>query len=529
MIEPRDAIARLIIICIYLTVLVLVGLAANRFGRGTRRDYLLASNSVGPFMLLLCLFGTTMTAFAMVGSSGEAYQRGIGIYGLMASSSGILHSFCVFLIGTRLWKLGQRHGYTTQIQFFQDRLQCREIGWLLFPVLVGLVIPYLLIGVIGAGAAIQAMTAGAFPDNAWFHSDLPSMNGGVPPWMGTLAICLVVLAYVFLGGMRGTTWANAAQTLLFVVLGLVTFYMLAMKIGGGDNLVESMQNATGKVDSKLLSRSEMSKISFLSYLLIPLSMGMFPHLFQHWLTARSAKSFRLSIVLHPLFIMLVWMPCIYIGIWGTVLDLPEGIRSNPNSVLPYLVQSELSPIIAGLLTAGILAAIMSSLDSQVLCVGTMFATDLVGATGAGRRLSDGTQIWVARIFVVVVMAATWGLSMALMGNRSVFALGVWCFSGFAALFPLVFAALYWRRLTAAGAVSAVLTMAGSWIFLFRESGWGANSGYTVKLQLPTVQLSLDPVVVIFVATAFSMVATSLMTRAPAADHLARFFPEKKKH
>ena len=51
-------------------------------------------------------------------------------------------------------------------------------------------------------------------------------------------------------------------------------------------------------------------LMFLSYMLIPLSVGMFPHLFQHWLTAKSAKTFRLTLVAHPLFIMIVWVPCV---------------------------------------------------------------------------------------------------------------------------------------------------------------------------------------------------------------------------
>lgn len=198
----NDAQIRIIVIAAYLLVLVGVGFAASLFGRGTKQDYLLASHTVGPVLLLLCMFGTIMTAFAMVGSSAEAYKRGIGIYGLMASSSGIVHSLCVFLIGTRLWKFGKLYGYTTQVQFFRDRLDSRLVGWVLFPVLVGLLIPYLLIGVIGAGLSIQGMTAGAFPDWDLFDSTRTQLDGGVPPWMGTLAVCVVVLAYVFLGGMR---------------------------------------------------------------------------------------------------------------------------------------------------------------------------------------------------------------------------------------------------------------------------------------------------------------------------------------
>ena len=103
----------LIIIAGYLTLLLVLGLFASRFFTGTKQDYQLASRSIGPFLLLMSVFGTTMTAFALVGSSGEAFKEGIGVYGMLASSSGILHSLCFVVIGVKLWSLGHRHGYTT--------------------------------------------------------------------------------------------------------------------------------------------------------------------------------------------------------------------------------------------------------------------------------------------------------------------------------------------------------------------------------------------------------------------------------
>ena len=54
---------------------------------------------VGPFLLIMSVFGTTMTAFALVGSTGESFKRGVGVYGMLASSSGIIHSLCFFVIG----------------------------------------------------------------------------------------------------------------------------------------------------------------------------------------------------------------------------------------------------------------------------------------------------------------------------------------------------------------------------------------------------------------------------------------------
>ncbi|HIM31447.1 MAG TPA: sodium:solute symporter family protein, partial [Planctomycetes bacterium] len=124
---------QLIIIAIYLSLLLGLGIFASRLFSGTSKDYMLASHSIGPFLLLMSLFGTTMTAFALVGSTGEAYKVGIGVYGMLASSSGIIHSLCFYLIGVRLWTFGRKYGYTTQIQFFRDRLQNDKIGLLLFP------------------------------------------------------------------------------------------------------------------------------------------------------------------------------------------------------------------------------------------------------------------------------------------------------------------------------------------------------------------------------------------------------------
>ena len=120
-----------IIIIVYLLLLLALGMGASLLFRGTRKDYALASHSIGPFLLLMSLFGTTMTAFALVGSSGEAFKEGIGVYGMLASSSGIVHSLCFFVIGVKLWGLGRKYGYSTQIQFFRDRLDNDFIGILL--------------------------------------------------------------------------------------------------------------------------------------------------------------------------------------------------------------------------------------------------------------------------------------------------------------------------------------------------------------------------------------------------------------
>lgn len=561
------------VIALYLGALLAFAMASRVFFRGTSADYFVASRSIGPFMLLMSVFGTTMTAFALVGSTGKAFERGIGTYGLMASSSGLVHAACFFLIGIRLWAIGKRHGYVTQIQFFRARFESNALGYLLFPILVLLVIPYLLIGVIGAGKTLQPATAGTFPNT--FPDPSPILNGGVPPWLSGLVICLVVLAYIFAGGSRAAAWANTFQTLVFMLMGLIAFIFIVSVLGkaGNPNEVVARVTADGKVVQEYAFDKERGTVvkaaeprevarlvhpgeaaawegrqphlardvvetefkvrkgdgppvyddeepqlrevgvpwlMFLTYMFIPLSVGMFPHLFQHWLTARSARAFRLTVIAHPICIMIVWVPCVLIGTWATGL-LPWGIP--PGAVLSNVLKTLIdNPILTGMLTAGILAAIMSSLDSQFLCLGTIFTNDIV-LHNSKRQFTDQQILLMARGFVVAIVALTYVLSLVLY-EKNVFDLAVWCFSGFAALTPLVLAALYWRRATTAGAFASVLTVAVTWFVFFALSGFGGE--YT----LPG---GIMPVALCWLAGALAMIAVSLATKPPSEETVAMFF------
>jgi len=504
----------------YLLLLIGLGLVSRQFFRGTSADYFVVSRSIGPFLLLMSIFGTTMTGFALVGSTGKAYSAGIGVYGLMASWSGLVHSAVFFIVGIRLWAIGKRHGYVTQCAYFRDRFESPLLSYLLFAVLVLLVIPYLLVGIISAGKFLQATTAGMFPDV--FSMQLPNgrphpLSGGVPPWLGAGIICLIVLSYVFFGGLRGAVWANTFQTIVFMITGVIAFYMISSRLGG---LAEASRLvAEHDWASERLSREGLiGKLQFFSYCFIPLSVGMFPHLFQHWLTAKSAKSFRLTVVAHPLFIMIVWIPCILIGIWGAA-HFGEGV--NPNAVLGRMVKALVhSPLLTGLVGAGVLAAIMSSLDSQFMCLGTMFTNDVVVRLFGHGRFTDAQKILLARCFIVGIVAVSYVLSVLLVNTAGVFDLGVWCFTGFASLFPLVVASLYWKRVTRAGALASLLTTAIVWGVLFYRDIFAETS------EGEFLVAGMMPVAVITLASTLSLVGVSLVTRPPADSTVEKFFMPK---
>ena len=411
----------------------------------------------------------------------------------------------------------------TQCQYFRERFDSPAVAYLLFPCLVLLVVPYLLVGVLSAGNFLQGATAGTLP--GWFpRPDQLSadglqvadpLHGSLPAHWGGLLICLVVLFYVFMGGLRGAVWANAMQTLVFMCSGVVAFYLISQRLGGlaaATSLV--VEDAAAR--SRLVREGNIGQLEWLTYCLIPLSVAMFPHVFQHWLTARSARSFRLTIVAHPLFILIVWLPCVLIGVWAAAY---LGPGKNPNVVLGLMVRELVdSPLLTGLLTAGVLAAIMSSLDSQFVCLGTMFTSDIVLRI-AKRPLSDHQQLNIARAFIVAIVTVTYLLSLWLRDRKEIFDLGVWCFSGFAALFPVVFASIYWRRTTAAGAISAVLVAAASWVVLL-----GRDSGGTASASGEMLVWGMMPVTLMFGLSSLTLVMVSLLSRHRRPRSWALFPP-----
>jgi len=316
------------------------------------------------------------------------------------------------------------------------------------------------------------------------------------------------------------------------VLGVLTFFVIAVNLGDGTPL-ENMRVASAAVDARWASRSETSPSVFFSYMFIPLSVGMFPHLFQHWLTAKSANSFKLAVVAHPICIMVVWIPCIMLGIWATtdvavsvvkpLAGLSHEAAGDQNKVLPMLVKGLSGKVLGGFLSAGVLAAIMSSLDSQFLCMGTMFTNDIAKRYFTRGEMTDGQTVFWTRTFIIMVVAVTY--SFSLLNPRGVFGLGIWCFSGFSSLFPLIFAAVYWRRLTRAGAYACIIAAAATWGVLFRKafSSGKPLSEYLLSVDVGGASYELMPVTAMIAVSTTAMIVVSMVTKPPEEAHLKRFF------
>ena len=540
-----------LVVFAYLAVALYIGIFAFRRSRSaSAEDYFLAGRSLGPGVFLLSLFGANMTAFSILGASGHAFANGIVTFGLMASSSALVIPICLFAIGTRLWTFGKRHGFLTPVQMFRDRWNCGHIGTVIFAVQACLLVPYVVIAVMGGGTTLSVVSGGV-----------------VPFWFGGALVSLVVMGYVFFGGMRGTAWVNAFQTVLFLTFGTIAVYVIAQGMGGFRASIDAMLASPDT--ARLLTRERVSPAYFFSYTFIPLSSIAFPHIGIFCMTARKLGHFKKTIVLYPICMLAVWLPSVYLGVMANrAMDVPAisaklearatlaapaptgstgpaltgddrarlQAQASGDDVILRLVEGYAPVWLAALLSAAVMAAVMAS-DSQILALSTMFTEDVFAYYGGRRRFGERLQVQTGRLFVVVLTLVAYAIAMAT--PASIFSVATqYAFAGYASLAPLLVAALYWNRSTKWGALATTLWTASavvgvavlqnvvpapppaSPVTVFAVGGVDiitrAASGALVMGFLPVVPMTI--------ISAMLMVVVSLLTPAsrPGPAHLARY-------
>ncbi len=533
-----------VFIFVYLGIALYIGIFAFRHttDRSSAEGFFLADRSIGPLVFVLSLFGTHMTAFSILGASGHAFANGIVTYGLMASSSALVVPLALFFIGTRLWALGKRNGFITPVQMFRDRWECGHIGTLIFAVQAALLVPYIIIGVMGGGATLQVISGGV-----------------VPYWLGGALVALVIMSYVFFGGMRGTAWVNTFQTTLFMVFGLVAVAVISARMGGFAAITQEL--LASPATAPLLTRERIPPLFFFSYTFIPLSAIAFPHIGIFCLTARRMSQFKTTAIFYPLCLLAIWLPSVYLGVVANrATEIPEiqqkiaaraalaagGASLSPaarrqwseqaraDDVVLILLESYAPLWLAGILGAGIMAAVMAS-DSQILALSTMFTEDVFAYYGGKERFGEAVQVMTGRVFVVVL--TVFAYVIALEAPETIFNLAVqYAFSGYAALSPLLVGALFWKGSTKWGALASTAWVAASvlGVAIFQQmvpppvgppSVICAVAGLDLlsRTASGTAVLGLMPVVPMTLISALLLVVVSWLTPKPTASTISRYF------
>ena len=536
-----------VVVFAYLAIALYIGIFAFRSSRGRAdaEDYFLAGRSLGPAVFLLSLFGANMTAFSILGASGHAFANGIITFGLMASSSALVIPICLLVIGTRLWALGRRHGFMTPVQMFRDRWECGHIGTVIFAVQAVLLVPYIIIAVMGGGTTLAAVSGGV-----------------IPFWLGGAIVSLVVMGYVFFGGMRGTAWVNTLQTVLFLIFGTIAVVVIGAGMGGFSAAMETLAGSPST--APLLTRERFAPLYFLSYTFIPLSSIAFPHIGIFCLTARRLEHFRKTVILYPLCMLAIWLPSVFLGLSANAarevpaIEAKLEARAEIASAGPALAPAErdrlraqaggddvilrlvdgYAPVwLAAILGACVMAAVMAS-DSQILALSTMFTEDVFAFYGGKARFGQAVQVTTGRIFVVLITLVAYAIAMRM--PQSIFDIATqYAFAGYSALSPLLVAAIFWKRSTKWGALASTLWTAAAVVAVavIQQSipapppgsavpVWSAL-GVDIITRAPQGALVLGflPVVPMTLISALLMWMVSLVTaRAkPSAATMGRYF------
>jgi SSS family solute:Na+ symporter len=478
---------RIAVVVGYFAVLVVIGFWAMRRARGTSEDYFLASRTTPPLVLFLTMAATNFSAFTVFGFAGAGWESGYAYYPIMAFGTGFM-ALTFVLIGRPAWRLGKQYGLVTPPELVYRLTGSPVIRLLFFLVMTVFTVPYLAMQPMAAGYALESLL-------------------GIPYFAGAALITAVMLLYTFRGGFRGVTRTDVFQGGMMIVLLVVAVAIIAERFGG-----LSSANRTVMSDfPELFARPGLGGIYtpgvWLGYMLLWfLCDPMFPQLFQRFYAAKSPRGLATTMSLYPLLTGFLFLLPVTIGVLGRLSfpTLPEGVAAD--RILPLMLAEHAPPVIEALVLTAALAALMSTLDSQLLTLSSMFARDIcepIRSRFERRKeprssLSSSSDLpaWVGKVFVVAL--ALVGLAIAYRPPATFRVLATQTFTGLAVLFPTVVGAIYWKRMNAAAAIASILV------------GEGLVAAYYLKL-LP--RLGTLPVVPILVVTTLVLVIGSVALRA----------------
>lgn len=475
----------ILVVCLaYLAVVAVIGAAAWRRTSSEAEDYFLGGRTARTVVLFMALFGTNVTPFVLMGIPGLAYHHGVGVFGLNAAIVALGIPWTFYAIGWPAWKAAHRLGAITPAELFAERLASPAVGMVLFVAFTAYTLPYLVTSVLGVGLAVSTLTHDAV--------SLP---------VAAALILVVTLAYTALGGMKATMWTNVFQGSLFLGFMVVAFFAIAEGLGGLGAATLAVQQAAPALLAKG-DRPMFAPAAWASWgLAISLTVIAFPHMLVRIFAARDATALKNSCRLYPLALVLLWLPAVMFGVWGAAA-VPGLEGRESDRIFPLLVQAHTGGVMQGLCLAGVLAAVMSTLDAQLLTLGSMLGRDVIRRLRPS--LPERTEVAVCRGFLVVLAVATY--AAVLWRPASIFDIATFSFSGYVMLVPTMLGALHWRRLTAGGAIASIAV---------------GNAVLLLAMAQPSPPLGLLPVAWGLLAAAAALLVGSWLGRPPAPAVIER--------
>lgn len=421
---------RLAVIAAYFVFVLLLGLLAKSRLKDSPSQYFLAGRSLGSFILIGTMAATNFSAFTVFGASGAGYRDGLSFFPIMAFGTGFM-ALTFWLVGKKVWQLGRQNELVTPAELVQRVYKHRGLAALFALVMVVFTVPYL---------ALQPLAGGKVLGQLF----------GLPNWVGALAVTLVIVAYTLRGGLKAVAWTDVFQGLLMLVLMIAALGIVAEAHGGWSAAFAKVMQTQPALMERPGPRGVYTPAVWFSFLALWFFCDpMFPQLFQRFYSAKSEKALGRTMLYYPLICTVVFALPVALGVLGR-LSVPDLGGKAADGILPILMTSVAGDFMGTMVLAAGLAALMSTMDSQLLTLSSIFSRDLWPLM-SGRKAESAL---VGRVFVLVLAGA--GLIMALTANTTILSLGLTAFTGLAALFPTVLFGLWLDKPRPAAGIASIL-------------------------------------------------------------------------
>ena len=442
----------------YCILMLVFAIWARKDASRDDESYYLAGRGLAGPILLVTMAATNFSAFTVYGSSGAAYRIGLSFLPIMAFGTGFM-AVSMYFLGKKARALSIEHDAMTAPEMILGQTGSKEAQRTMASVLVLATIPYL---------ALQPRAAGIV---------VSSLFGG-PQWVGAVLVTILVIAYTLTGGLRAVVRTDIAQGIAALALLWVGLALVVNEAGGISNAMAELAS----IEPQLLSRESNYSLLIWSctLLLWIFADPMFPQLYQRLCAADSDRDIGTMATLYPAVAWLAFLPPILIGALGH-LEFSGLDRAASDNILPMQIMNAGGEWLGGLVLVAGLAALMSTMDSQLLATGSLVTRDLLDLNSGGRaRYRE----------VVIVGLATLGLLLSLWSELSILDLGLLAFTMYAVLFPSVFLAAHFKDIRAGAVIASIV--AGEAMVLLAAISPESYAGWWVVPAGPAMPVAIIP-------------------------------------
>lgn len=471
----------------YLALLLFLGWLGYRRSREDEEDYYLAGRQQGWTISALTIMATFFSSFALLGAPGMVYREGV-VFALVSLNVPVA-GFCVYLFGVKIWRLGRARGYVTPADMICDHYGSAFVLRIL-TVIVGalFVIPYVMMQLKAGGDLAAVM----FRD--YTHSFET----------GACVLAVITAAYIMIGGMRSVAWTDAIQCLLLIAGMFLAGIAMVHSLGGLDEFAAQVRDLPEK-SLTMPGNTGFWKLPMLFTICVLMPIGgiLQPAQWMRFYSARDAATLRRSALV---FIVILTGSFLFgimlVGLGGQVLfplgeSVTGGVQPHAEvgrydqvlvviirETLPEILGPALGLTLASGVIVAIMAAAMSTADSNLHALSALVTRDLYGRF-VRPRASERERVWVGRL---VILASTLGaLWLLLLGQREDSSI-----AGFMqmivdlALFAVAFSV-------------QLLPITVDMLYIRRGTKWGAVAGLVVGLVVAFCFTRLFPTLVSLIA------------------------------